>query len=102
MVETKCMAAYLNKLLKFTKTGSPYLDTATGKRYSCKKELEKKGKTMNNYKNTLNNNKNTKIIQKPTNRPSQFIKGTVRNGYIVTMVKVPGGSGKRKAWRKIK
>jgi len=91
-VITKCVAAFINKTLKLTKTGTPFLKTKAGNRYSCKSELKKKG--MTNYKKPV-------AGQKPTVRPSQFKKGTVRNGFVVKMVKVPTGAGYRKAWRKL-
>ena len=38
---------------------------------------------------------------KPLDNPHFFKKGTIRNGYIIKMVKVPCRSGKRKAWRRL-
>ena len=92
-VKTKCVSAFINKTLKLTKTGTPYLNTKAGNRYSCKTQLEKKSMYMFNYKKPAG--------QKPNVRPSQFKKGTIRNGFIVQMVKVPASTGYRKAWRKI-
>ena len=39
---------------------------------------------------------------KPTVAATKFKKDTVRGGYKVTMVMKTDGSGKRKAWRKIR
>ena len=38
---------------------------------------------------------------KPLDNPYFFKKGTIRNGYIIKMVKVPCRPGKRKAWRRL-
>lgn len=95
-VITKCVAAFLDKTLKLTKTNTPYLNTKTGNRYSCKSQLEKKKMSISNYKIST-----SRVGQKPSERPSQFKKGTIRNGYVVKMVRVPASSGYRKAWRKI-
>ena len=91
-VITKCVSAFINKTLKLTKTGTPFLKTKAGNRYSCKSQLRKKGISMSNYKKTAS-------VQKPTTPPYKFKKGTVRNGYQVKYVTT--ALGRKKAWRKI-
>jgi len=91
---TKCTVAFKNGTLKLTKFGKPYLLTKTGNRYSCADEFTRKIISMSNYKKII-------VHEKPKARPSQFPKGTIRNGFVIKMVKVPTGAGYRKAWRKI-
>jgi len=74
-----------------TKTGTHFLKTKAGNRYSCKSELKKKSMSMNNYKKH--------VVQKPTTPAYTFKKGTVRNGYQVKYVETV--LGRKKAWRKI-
>ena len=90
-VITKCISAFINKTLKLTKTGTPFLKTKAGNRYSCKSQLKKKGMSMSNYKKPS--------VQKPTTPPYKFKKGTVRNGYQVKYVTT--ALGRKKVWRKI-
>jgi hypothetical protein len=86
---TKCVKALETGLLLYTKTGTPYLKTKAGNRYSCKAELKRKGLSQR------------KTGDKPTNAASKYKKGTVRNGYYVKVVKKPGSSGHMKVWRKL-
>lgn len=84
---SKCVTAFLAGSLLKSKLGNPYLLTKKKNRYSCKKQLNKKGLNYSTVK------------PKPTNKPSQFPKGTVRNGWIVKMIKK--GSGATKQWRRV-
>jgi len=81
-VLTKCVIAFRQKTLSFSKYGSPYLKTKAGNRYSCKSQLKKKG-----------------LAKPPSVHPSQFKKGTIRNGYVIKYVSTV--LGKKKVWRKI-
>lgn len=93
---TKCVFAYHNKTLKLTRTGNPYLMTRAGNRYSCRNELNRKNMSLTNYIQPMKHH----VWKKPTVPASKFSKGAVLSGYKVTMVRVPGGAGYRKAWRK--
>jgi hypothetical protein len=42
-----------------------------------------------------------KALHKPVENPYYFKKGTIKDGYIIKMVKVPCRPGKRKSWRKL-
>ena len=93
---TKCVKALMNGALQFTKTGNPFLKTASGNRYSCKAELKRKGlnaKKSSSSKKVYN--------QKPSIAPSKLKKGNVRNGYFVKVIKKPASSGHMKVWRKL-
>lgn len=92
---TKCTTAFKSGTLKLTRLGKPYLLTKSGHRYNCSNEFMRKKISMANYKTAH------LVTEKPKDRPSQFPKGTVKNGFVIKMVKVPGGSGYRKTWRKI-
>ena len=91
---TKCTNSFKDGTLKLTRFGKPYLLTKAGNRYSCANEFTRKSISMANYKKPT-------VHEKPKAKPSQFPKGTVRNGFVVKMVKVPTGAGYRKAWRKV-
>lgn len=83
---TKCVTAFIKKTLSFTKTGTPFIKTKSGNRYSCKAELKRKGLQTNT---------------KPLTPPSKYKKGTVRQGYVVKVIKKPASSGHMKVWRKL-
>ena len=88
---TKCVKAMVNGTLSFTKTGNPFLKTKAGNRYSCKAELKRKG--LNASKKSSNG--------KPSTPPSKYLKGHVRNGYYVKVIRKPASSGHMKVWRKL-
>ena len=84
---SKCVRAFLAGNLLKSKLGNPYLLTQKKNRYSCKKQLNKKGMNYSTVK------------LKPTNKPSQFPKGTVRNGWVIKVIKK--GAGTTKVWRRV-
>ena len=89
---TRCVKALLDGSMLFTKSGTPFLKTAAGNRYSCKAELKRKGM----------NKKPKSAGGKPTTPASKYKKGTVRNGYVVKTMKKPRGTtGRIKVWRKL-
>jgi hypothetical protein len=78
--------------------GSSYVVCIPGSKSKNKTKSKKVGKsTPSKSIKRLESKK----VEKPTSPTSKFKKGTVRNGYIIKMVKVPTKSGYRKAWRKI-
>jgi len=90
---TKCVTAFINNTLLFTKSYNPFLKTKAGNRYSCTSELKRK--KLNTKK------KNQKATdKKPSIAPSMLKKGNVRNGYYVKVIKKPTTAGYMKVWRK--
>jgi len=83
---SKCVTAFLNGTLLRSRFGSPYVLTPNKNRYNCQKQLDKRKK------------KNGPLKPKPTIKASQYKKGTVRNGWIVKMIKK--GAGSSKQWRR--